>query len=65
VVAFNGTGEIVYFGRPPEGCVLTSYRDVGRALGAHGTRISAPTIDKLTTLAQRVDAATVGQFLDA
>jgi hypothetical protein len=65
VVAFLGTGQIVYYGRPPEGCVVTSYRDIGRALGAHGNRITPVTIDKLTALAQRVDAATVGQFLDA
>jgi hypothetical protein len=65
VVAFLGTGQIVYYGRPPGGCVVTSYRDIGQALDAHGNRITPPTIDKLTALAQRVDAATVGQFLDA
>jgi len=31
VVAFLGSGEIVYYGKPPEGCVVTSYRDIGRA----------------------------------
>lgn len=61
VVAFLGTGQIVYYGRPPEGCVITSYRDIGRALDAHGERIAAPTIDKLTALAERVDSGNIGQ----
>jgi hypothetical protein len=65
VVAFLGSGEIVYYGRPPEGCVVTSYRDIGRALNAHGNRISLPTIEKLVALASRVDSSTVGQYLDA
>ncbi len=63
VVAFLGTGEIVYYGLPPEGCVVTSLRDVRRALGAHGNRLAQPTIDKLAALARRVDSATVGQYL--
>jgi hypothetical protein len=63
VVAFLGTGEIVYYGRPPEGCIVTSYRDIGRALGAHGQRVGRPTIEKLVELAQLVDSATVGQYL--
>lgn len=63
VVAFLGTGPIVYYGRPPEGCVVTSYRDVGKALNAHGNRLNQPTIDKLAILAARVDSATVGQYL--
>jgi hypothetical protein len=65
VVAFLGTGEIVYYGLPPEGCVVTSLGDVRRALGAHGNRLAQPTIDKLAALARRVDGATVGQFLGA
>lgn len=64
VVAFLGTGPIVYYGRPPEGCVVTSYRDIGRALGAHGNRIAAHTIEKLVLVAERVDSGTVGQYLD-
>ena len=64
VVAFLGTGQIVYYGRPPEGCVVTSYRDVGRALNAHGNRISPPTIQKLLIVAARVDRGTIGQYLD-
>jgi hypothetical protein len=63
VVAFLGTGEVVYYGRPPVGCVVTSYQDIGKALNAHGQRITTPTIDKLAVLAGRVDSATVGQFL--
>jgi hypothetical protein len=65
VVAFLGTGQIVYYGRPPEGCIVTSYRDIGRALAAHGTRVGPATVDRLVQLAERVDSATVGQFLDA
>ena len=65
VVAFLGTGRIVYYGRPPEGCVVTSYRDIGRALDAHGNRIAPHTIEKLVTLAARVDSGTIGQYLDA
>jgi hypothetical protein len=65
VVAFLGSGEIVYYGRPPEGCVVTSFGDIGRALNAHGNRVSLPTIEKLVALASRVDSTTVGQFLEA
>jgi hypothetical protein len=64
VVAFLGTGPLVYYGKPPQGCVVTSYRDIGRALDAHGNRVSQTTIDKLTVLAERVDSGTVGQYLD-
>jgi hypothetical protein len=63
VVAFLGTGEIVYYGLPPERCVVTTLQDLRRALGAHGNRLAQPTIEKLTRLAQRVDSATVGQYL--
>jgi len=63
VVAFLGTGRIVYYGRPPEGCIVSSYRDIGRALNAHGNRVGRPTIEKLVELAERVDSATVGQYL--
>jgi hypothetical protein len=65
VVAFLGSGEVVYYGRPPEGCVVTTYRDVGQALRAHGNRVSKPTIEKLVELAERVDIATVGQYLES
>ena len=64
VVAFLGSGEIVYYGRPPEGCVVTSYRDIGRALRAHGNRVGKVTIDRLVELAEQVDSATVGQYLE-
>jgi len=64
VVAFLGTGEVVYYGRPPEGCVLTTYRDIGTAMDAHGKRIAPHTIEKLVALANRVDPRTVGQFLE-
>ncbi len=65
VVAFLGTGQIVYYGRPPEGCVVTSYRDIGRALSAHGSRVGKATIDRLVELAEQVDSATVGQYLES
>lgn len=65
VVAFLGSGQIVYYGRPPEGCVVTSYGDVGRALRAHGNRVGRVTIDRLVELAERVDSATVGQYLES
>jgi hypothetical protein len=64
VVAFLGSGSIVYYGRPPDGIVLTSYNDIGRALQAHGNRISQTTIEKLLIVAGRVDTATIGQYLD-
>lgn len=64
VVAFLGTGEIVYYGKPPEGCVVTSYRDIGRALNAHGNRLAPSTAAKLVLVANRVDSATIGQFLE-
>jgi hypothetical protein len=64
VVAFLGSGHVVYYGRPPEGCVVITYRDLGRALNAHGNRVSESTIQKLLIVAARVDSATIGQFLD-
>ena len=64
VVAFLGSGEIVYYGKPPEGCVMSSYRDIGRALNAHGNRIGPETVQKLLIVAARVDEATIGQYLD-
>lgn len=64
VVAFLGTGQIVYYGRPPEGCIVTSYQDVPRVLHAHGRRISEQTIEKLAILASRVDSSNIGQFVD-
>jgi len=63
VVAFLGSGEIVYYGKPPEGCVMSSYRDIGRALNAHGNRIGPATVQKLLVVAARVDQATIGQYL--
>lgn len=64
VVAFLGTGPVVYYGRPPADCIVTTYRDLAGALRAHGTRLAQHTIDKLVLVAQRVDATTVGQYLD-
>jgi hypothetical protein len=63
VVAFLGRGEVVYYGKPPQGCVMTTYGDLGRALAAHGKRIRAETISKLLIVAAEVDTATVGQYL--
>lgn len=64
VVAFLGSGPIVYYGQPPVGVVLTSYNDIGRALQAHGNRLLPVTIEKLLLVAARVDSATIGQYLD-
>lgn len=64
VVAFLGRGEVVYYGQPPAGCVVTTYGDLGRALNAHGNRIRESTIQKLLIVAAHVDSATVGQYLD-
>jgi len=63
MVAFLGMGEIVYHGKPSEGCVMTSYRDIGRALDAHGARLGLETIEKLVVLASRVDSESVGQYI--
>jgi hypothetical protein len=64
VVAFVGSGQVVYYGLPPDGCVVTTYRDLGRALNAHGNRVSESTIQKLLIVAARVDSRTIGQYLD-
>ena len=64
VVAFLGSGPVIYYGRPPEGCVVTTYRDLGQALNAHGDRVSDGTIQKLLIVAARVDSRTIGQYLD-
>jgi hypothetical protein len=64
VVAFLGRGEVVYYGTPPEGCVVTTYGDLGRALNAHGNRIRPSTIEKLLIVAGHVDSGTIGQYLD-
>jgi hypothetical protein len=63
VVAFLGSGRIVYWGKPPPGVIVISYRDLGQALGAHGNRVSPATVAALAELAERVDTATVGQYL--
>jgi hypothetical protein len=55
MLAFMGTGQLVYWGKPPEGCVVSSYRDLRRALDAHGNRLAQPTIDKLCALADHPD----------
>jgi hypothetical protein len=64
VVAFLGSGKVVYYGRPPQGCVVTTYGDLGRALNAHGNRVREATIRKLVIVAAYVDGSTVGQYLD-
>lgn len=55
LLAFMGNGPIVYYGRPPDGCVVASYRDLGRALDAHGNRLAQGTIEKLCALADHPD----------
>ncbi len=51
MLAFMGSGQLVYWGKQPEGCVVASYRDLRRALDAHGNRLGQTTIDKLCALA--------------
>jgi hypothetical protein len=63
VVAFHGRGKVVYYGKPQEGCVVTTYGDLGRALNAHGNRVRESTIQKLLIVAAHVDSTTVGQYL--
>jgi hypothetical protein len=58
MVAFLGSGAVVYYGRPPEGCVVTTYQDIRRALNAHGSRLSQSTIDKVCALADHPDTWT-------
>jgi hypothetical protein len=65
VVAFLGNGPIVYYGQPPSGCIVSTYHDLGRALRAHGSRVGKATIDKLVEIAEQVDSATVGQYLQS
>src|SRR4051812_27421011 len=50
MLAFLGSGQLVYWGKPPDGCVVSSYRDLRRALDAHGKRLGQTTIDKLCAL---------------
>jgi hypothetical protein len=65
MLAFLGSGEIVYYGKPPEGCIMSSWRDVGRALDAHGKRIAQETIDKLCAIATRPDTWINPRYPDA
>ena len=58
MLAFMGSGSVVYYGRPPEGCVVSTYQDIRRALNAHGTRLSQSTIDKLCAIADHPDTWT-------
>jgi hypothetical protein len=58
MLAFMGSGSVVYYGRPPEGCVVTTYQDIKRALNAHGVRLGQSTIDKLCAIADHPDTWT-------
>ena len=44
---------------------MTSYRDIGRALGRARQPDLPATVEKLVALADRVDSATVGQYLES
>lgn len=65
MVAFLGSGEMVYYGAPPKDCVITSYRDLGRALDAHGNRLAEHTIEKLWTIASRTTTWINDRYQDA
>jgi hypothetical protein len=58
MLAFMGSGSVVYYGRPPEGCVVSTYQDIRRALNAHGTRLGQSTIEKLCAIADHPDTWT-------
>lgn len=50
VLAFAGSGQISFYGMP-KGCLVTSYRELGRVLNARGQRLATETIDKVFTVA--------------
>ena len=64
VVAFLGSGEVVYYGTAGGRVCVTTYRDLGRASMPTAVGSAKPTIEKLLILAARVDSATIGQYLD-
>jgi hypothetical protein len=50
VLAFAGSGQISFYGMP-KGCLVTSYRELGRVLNARGQRLATETVDKVFTIA--------------
>lgn len=50
VLAFAGTGQINFYGMP-KGCLVTSYRELGRVLNARGRRMVPETVDKVFSVA--------------
>jgi hypothetical protein len=52
VLAFAGTGVISVYGMP-KGCIITSYRELGRVLHVRGQRLAPNTVEKLYTLASQ------------
>lgn len=51
VLAFAGTGTIVFYGMP-KGCIVTSYQDLHRVLKARGRRLAPQTIEKVYAVAK-------------
>lgn len=54
VLAFSGSGSIVFYGMP-KGCIVTAYQDLGRILDARGRRLADVTVDKVFNVATRPD----------
>jgi hypothetical protein len=50
VLAFAGYGQITFYGMP-KGCLVTSYRELGRVLNSRGQRLAGETVDKVFTVA--------------
>jgi hypothetical protein len=50
VLAFAGSGKITFYG-VPKGCLVTSYRDLGRVLNARRQRLTSETVEKLFAVA--------------
>lgn len=54
VLAFSGNGVITVHGMP-RGCLVTSYNELHRVLGARGERLAPQTVEKLYLLAAHPD----------
>ncbi|MBT8227041.1 MAG: hypothetical protein HKP61_01480 [Dactylosporangium sp.] len=50
VLAFAGSGTIVFYGMP-KGCLVTSYQDLHRVLKARGRRLAPTTVEKVFAVA--------------
>jgi hypothetical protein len=52
VLAFAGSGAIVYHGLPRK-CIVTAYQDLPKLLNARGRRLAQDTVEKLFSVAVR------------